>query len=475
MKSFNELGTIGVVNEVVQLFQGKDALLAQFALFLPQGHQILNQSSLHATASSSPPPSCSEEPSTAATSTATSGTSEYVLVIPTAVAEEDELPPSIMSPKPSGMDQALEFVRRVKERFSQRDSETTSFQSFLDMLNSIQTQPKSFIEISAMREIEEIIAGASGHSLSRRSVDTPPPSKHPRLRLASASNSNLCLPSTAGLAIPSAMMTTSTFNTLLAPLPSNLALARAPAPPRALSLPLLRMDEFIFHRIKTFFSQSKQGQMERVPSLPAHGREWIITRFELITLGRIGSPPHRSFGRSLIDFLQLRGFTDDAQEDAWFSVPMTDVDFDGTAEGEQELHFGGRNVSYHFLPKDYPPVSSANASPLLNSQLIAVPNHLNPNYTPVAVTTTASATMVSLVRNACEEKLFKCEDDQYEMSLLVDCNQSTIQLLELAMEEGEVSFPRLTVLHIKAIARVYGEDATLMLESLKRIPRPPFQ
>lgn len=73
-------------------------------------------------------------------------------------------------------------------------------------------------------------------------------------------------------------------------------------------------------------------------------------------------------------------------------------------------------------------------------------------------------------RNQYEEALFRCEDERYEVDLIIDTNASTIRLLEPLNEEIEtlrrssggfqwqfrLDRRALGVVHLKAIARVYG-------------------
>ena len=74
-------------------------------------------------------------------------------------------------------------------------------------------------------------------------------------------------------------------------------------------------------------------------------------------------------------------------------------------------------------------------------------------------------------KNQYEEALFRCEDERYEVDMVIDNNASAIQCLEpLAAELASVSLSdgvkwafrvddrSLNTIHTKAICRVYGEQ-----------------
>jgi len=82
-----------------------------------------------------------------------------------------------------------------------------------------------------------------------------------------------------------------------------------------------------------------------------------------------------------------------------------------------------------------------------------------------------------------EEQLFKCEDDRFEIDMVIESNASTIRLLEPLAKEIETlrkdkSSPfqfrldrrTLSVNHLKAIARIYGEHGAEILELLRKTP-----
>ena len=89
----------------------------------------------------------------------------------------------------------------------------------------------------------------------------------------------------------------------------------------------------------------------------------------------------------------------------------------------------------------------------------------------------------NLRRNVFEEKLFKCEDDRYEIDMVMDANRATIRRLVPINEEierlkksGQALYQfrldkrALGVIHLKAIGRVYGDHGNEVLELLRKNP-----
>ena len=100
-------------------------------------------------------------------------------------------------------------------------------------------------------------------------------------------------------------------------------------------------------------------------------------------------------------------------------------------------------------------------------------------------------------KNQYEEALFKCEDERYELDMIIDTNAATIRVLEPLVQESEVLGGRdraraqpaaaaeggrtarfrhrldrraLGPMHQNAIARVYGDHGAEVLELLRRNP-----
>jgi len=85
-------------------------------------------------------------------------------------------------------------------------------------------------------------------------------------------------------------------------------------------------------------------------------------------------------------------------------------------------------------------------------------------------------------KNIYEENLFKCEDERFELDMLIENNSAAIRVLEplsdqvAALGSSEQALKRvrlpdtIDILHIRAIARVYGEQGYEMVELLNKAP-----
>ena len=174
-------------------------------------------------------------------------------------------------------------------------------------------------------------------------------------------------------------------------------------------------------------------------------------------------------------------------EDSWHSVPLSEIDFSRCRRC---------SPSYRALPRDYPapPCSDRNEeeNKVLNNVWVSLP-----------VGSEESYTFRHMRRNTYEEILFRCEDERFEIDMVIDSNATTLARLEpiaeeiaqLAQEEFVISetspFPKkagegtglggkkfqftfdkkiLGVIHRNSIARIYGDAGQEMLDLLVKNP-----
>ena len=175
-------------------------------------------------------------------------------------------------------------------------------------------------------------------------------------------------------------------------------------------------------------------------------------------------------------------------EDAWYSVPLSEIDFSRCRKC---------GPSYRALPRDYPapPVSqrSDEEAKVLNDVWVSLP-----------VGSEESYTFRHMRRNTYEETLFRVEDERFEIDMTIDSNTCTLALLEPFAEElarlsgdnchmskdrenesklnperkglGGKRFrftfdPKiLGVIHRNSITRIYGDQGAQMLKLLKNNP-----
>ncbi|KAI2507578.1 hypothetical protein MHU86_6871 [Fragilaria crotonensis] len=169
-------------------------------------------------------------------------------------------------------------------------------------------------------------------------------------------------------------------------------------------------------------------------------------------------------------------------EDSWYSVPLCEIDF---------LRCRQCSPSYRALPRDYPAPPCGGRSDeekkILNNVWVSLPKGSEESYT-----------FRHMRRNHCEEVLFRCEDERFEIDMVIDSNAATLRRLEpiaeeisqLAQEEqlasdvyvsgnkgqeGDLGMGGLRyqytfdpeilgVIHRNSIARIYGDAGQEMLD-----------
>ncbi|KAH8584017.1 Sin3 like paired amphipathic helix containing [Cryptosporidium sp. chipmunk genotype I] len=129
--------------------------------------------------------------------------------------------------------------------------------------------------------------------------------------------------------------------------------------------------------------------------------------------------------------------------------------------------------SYLHLPKDYPIASCTGRIPSdrenLNDKWVSIPQG------------SEDFSFKHMRKNVYEENLFKCEDERFELDMVIENNRSTINALEPIAEkisklspEDKKNFrlikPPFSIIHLKAISRIYGDNGPEILELLKRTP-----
>lgn len=183
-----------------------------------------------------------------------------------------------------------------------------------------------------------------------------------------------------------------------------------------------------------------------------------------------------------------------SHDDAWHSVPLSEIDFSRCRRC---------TPSYRALPRDYPvaPFSGRNEEEarLLNDVWISLPDGSEESYT-----------FRHMRKNQHEEVLFRCEDERFEIDMVIDSTTTALNRLEpiadeIAMLQQKEMFSRtaagcdakeksemkdaletggmagktikyafdkniLNTIHRHAIARIYGDAGHEMLELMEKNP-----
>ncbi|WCJ20882.1 Paired amphipathic helix protein Sin3-like 2 [Euphorbia peplus] len=126
--------------------------------------------------------------------------------------------------------------------------------------------------------------------------------------------------------------------------------------------------------------------------------------------------------------------------------------------------------SYRLLPDDYP-IASASQRSELGAQV------LNDNW--VSVTSgSEDYSFKHMRRNQYEESLFRCEDDRFELDMLLESVTSTSKRAEELLNtfnENKIGIPfniedHLTALNLRCIERLYGDHGLDVLDILRKNP-----
>lgn len=223
---------------------------------------------------------------------------------------------------------------------------------------------------------------------------------------------------------------------------------------------------------RTFFLRLKSAlggretYVEFLKCLDLYARE-VIGRQELLALAEsLLQPVSPSLFEEFRVVVVSKGGLEVTDADAWVSMPVAEMDLSQCRRC---------TPSYRMLPPGYPLLACSERAQweaeVLNDTLVSVP------------TGSEDYGFNHFRRNQFEDALFRCEDERYEVDMIIDTNMSAIRTLEpLAAEiqalraasafEWQMRLDRrsLGVVHLKAIARVYGEHGEAMLELLRKNP-----
>jgi paired amphipathic helix protein Sin3a len=233
-----------------------------------------------------------------------------------------------------------------------------------------------------------------------------------------------------------------------------------------------------------------QAWSEFLKCLDMYAQE-ILSRSEMLNfveplLGKRNTKLFEEFKR-ILAAAGSTSINSPSMEDSWHSVPLSEIDFSRCRRC---------SPSYRALPRDYPapPCSDRNdeENKVLNNVWVSLP-----------VGSEESYTFRHMRRNTYEEILFRCEDERFEIDMVIDSNATTLARLEpiaeeiaqLAQEElvisetspfhkkaGEgtglggkkfqLTFDKkiLGVIHRNAIARIYGDAGQEMVDLLVKNP-----
>uniref|UniRef100_A0A672K5F9 Paired amphipathic helix protein Sin3b n=1 Tax=Sinocyclocheilus grahami TaxID=75366 RepID=A0A672K5F9_SINGR len=473
MKEFKSqsIDTPGVINRVSQLFHGHPDLVLGFNAFLPPGYRIeipkngmaFLQSPL--VASSSGPPEQS---------------SRLSLPLPSRESQSQlatmSVSPPTSEPSPVEFDSAISYVNKIKNRFLDNPE---TYRAFLEILHTYQ---KEQLEVKESR-------GRSTGGMTEDEVFS---------KVASLFKGQEDLLAEFGQFLPDAKRSLFTGGSL--PGKDNLKKAedeemykQNKKRPRPMLLP--HMTPLLKKKMK--YSYSKD------PSFASVGKHGVLREFTFFDKVRRllrSQEVYENFLRCIALFNQevvsgaellqlVTPFLGKFPElYTQFKSFLGDKELSHAITGfsERYMEGGGREVdyasckrlgsSYRALPKTYqqPKCSGRTAicKEVLNDTWVSFPSW------------SEDSTFVSSKKTPYEEQLHRCEDERFELDVVLETNLATIRVLESVQKKLSRLSPedqerfRLDdclggtseVIQRRAIYRIYGDKAPEIIEGLKRSP-----
>ncbi|GMF32386.1 unnamed protein product [Phytophthora lilii] len=238
----------------------------------------------------------------------------------------------------------------------------------------------------------------------------------------------------------------------------------------AISDVLLDKEEWnIFEKIKKILP-SRDNWREFLKCLELYSQE-VLDRNEMLSLIRNLFGRHTDLVEEFDHLLCSHGMQKTPKE-IWPFIPLAETDLSQCRRA---------TPSYRGLPASYPipPCShrSALEKKVCNDSWVSVP------------TGSEDYSFKSMRKNQYEEALFKCEDERFEIDMVIEANASTISILEPLAHEIEVlkkskesngeddklwnyvvDKGTFRVTHLNAITRIYGESGAQILDLLRKYP-----
>ncbi|KAF0699793.1 Aste57867_9634 [Aphanomyces stellatus] len=219
----------------------------------------------------------------------------------------------------------------------------------------------------------------------------------------------------------------------------------------------------MFEKIKKCLP-SRDSWREFLKCLELYAQE-IVGRDDMLVLVKNLLGRHTDVIAEFAALLQTHGEAkDQSGGEIWPFIPLAETDLSQCRRA---------TPSYRALPASYPlpPCSFRNAMErnVCNDAWVSVP------------TGSEDFSFKSMRKNQYEEALFKCEDERFEIDMVIDANAATIAILApLAKELSVLSTESrwnyvldkhtLRVTHLNAIARIYGESGHQILDLLAKHP-----
>lgn len=454
--------------------------------YYPSGPAAQMNGFVHQAPSSIPPPrsyQSSVPPTAAVGGTATvpvspvplaagpSGFASPTAAPTAAVGGTAAAPPAAISKKSSAQFvRAISYVKKIKHRFA---GEPETYKTFLAALHSYHKEQKTIFEV--YMEVATLFAEHA--DLLEEFVLFLPENEAAAIstRLAQAGiSTGLSGPASGGSGSTAPVFSRADPKTA----PASKRLAQAPLPAskaakrarQAAGMSSRTAEESAFYeRVKRFLGD-KQAYAEFLKCLNLFCQD-IIKLQDLVQLvHRFIGPNEELFSW----FKRYIGYKNDSAVPLPIWHPENAI---VNQAGELNLQACKKIGSYRIYPRSHIlPLSSYRTDlgrEILNDHMVSCP-----------VFNSEDSTFIASKKNQYEEALFRCEDERFEMDLLIEYNLATIAVFEPLVRKIHVmsgeekdSFVlnatlggTSTVIYKKAVRKIYGDKADEVITGLQRNP-----
>lgn len=454
MKEFKaqNINTPGVIRRVSTLFEGHPLLIEGFNTFLPPGYKIEVPP-----AAPNPTSSSSAAPSTTASASSSSGGAGGSSSRSTGISSGAD---SVVAGarKQPGFNHARKYVKKIKYRFSDQPH---VYKQFLEILHAFHREQHTIKEV-----YEQVAKLFKTHSDLLEEFTQFLPDPIPKERASNRTSGRKRSPRRAEQKPPPSKKRRSSRKADADEASSSSSKRHSRGGSAGGSVDRVQVSSFkelnLFYTIKKRLV--KQGIYNDFLKCLRLFSDCVIDRLELILL----VSDILSGNDDLLDrFKSFVGFDDDDavdMDDAEPGLSMEDVDYS---------HLKQYGPSYREIPDRIAAARAAQNKPGLATEV------LNDRYVSHP-TGREDFGFTGHRKNQYEEVLFKCEDDRYELDLVIELNASAIKALEPILKKmkdlyetggaTEVAnykiFTPIDVLHIRSIERIYGDKGPEVIEGL---------
>uniref|UniRef100_A0A8B9KBF5 SIN3 transcription regulator family member Aa n=1 Tax=Astyanax mexicanus TaxID=7994 RepID=A0A8B9KBF5_ASTMX len=464
MKEFKSqsIDTPGVISRVSQLFKGHPDLIMGFNTFLPPGYKIEVQTNdlvnvttpgqIHhitphgISVGAAPPPTQPSQKSKPLQSPALTPSSQPNPSIPpyasprspppqphTPVSSTPNAPP-LQNNQPVEFNHAINYVNKIKNRFQ---GQPDIYKAFLEILHTYQLLGKTTAEKA------ESVLNDHGSTV-----------KKPQLNNKQRPNQNGCQirRHTAPGSTPPVKKKPKLLNL------KDSSVAEASK---------VGTESLFFEKVRKAL-RSAEAYDNFLRCLVVFNQE-VISRTELVqlVLPFLGKFPELfTWFKNFLGYKEISHLESYPKERATEGIAM-EIDYSSC----KRLGF-----SYRALPKSYQQPKCTGRTPLckevLNDTWVSFPSW------------SEDSTFVSSKKTQYEEHIYRCEDERFELDVVLETNLATIRVLETVQKklsrmsaEEQAKF-RLDntlggtseIIHRKAIQRIYGDKAMDIIDGLKKNP-----